>query len=413
MSSELAIRLNGLGKCYQIYNKPRERLLQMLVRSRKQYFREFWALRDVSFEVKRGDCLGIVGRNGAGKSTLLQLICGTLTPTSGEISVQGRVAALLELGAGFNPEFTGRENVFLSASVLGLSKQEIVARFKEIVAFSGIEDFIDQPVKTYSSGMYVRLAFSVATTVDPDILIIDEALSVGDGEFARKSFDRIMGLREKGVTILFCSHSMYHIEAICNRACWLEKGEMRKLGEPAEVVTAFSDHMSHARQAVQESVNPAPASVEGLLGKSRAPEKGGRILSITALADGQSGRKLELVSEVSDLFLRVEFVADPSLPSPTIAVAIFTKDGQLVTSTGSLYGDVIFNRDTDGRGLAQVVFPRIPLLKGDYLVSIFLTCERILHVYDNAERYVELKVAQKGLEQGLVVIPNRWQDISG
>ncbi len=171
MSSKPAITIKSLSKCYQLYAQPSDRLKQFLWRGKRQYYREFWALRDVSFEIMPGEVLGIVGRNGAGKSTLLQLLCGTLTPTSGNVEVRGRIAALLELGSGFNPEFTGRENVYMSASILGLSKQEIGERFEEIVEFSGIRDFIDQPVKTYSSGMYVRLAFSVATSVDPDILV--------------------------------------------------------------------------------------------------------------------------------------------------------------------------------------------------------------------------------------------------
>ena len=176
MSSDIAIKVENLSKCYQLYEKPRDRLLQMLFRGHRQYYREFWALRDVSFEVKKGETIGIIGRNGSGKSTLLQMICGTLNPTSGSIQTHGRIAALLELGSGFNPEFTGRENVYMNASVLGLSKEEVDARFDEIVAFADIGDFIEQPVKTYSSGMYVRLAFAVIAHVDADILVIDEAL---------------------------------------------------------------------------------------------------------------------------------------------------------------------------------------------------------------------------------------------
>ena len=176
MSSDVAIKVDNLSKCYQIYEKPRDRLLQMLMRGHRQYYREFWALKDVSFEIKKGETVGIIGRNGSGKSTLLQMICGTLNPTSGVIQTHGRIAALLELGSGFNPEFTGRENVYMNASVLGLSHEEIDARFNEIASFADIGDFIEQPVKTYSSGMMVRLAFAVIAHVDADILVIDEAL---------------------------------------------------------------------------------------------------------------------------------------------------------------------------------------------------------------------------------------------
>lgn len=238
MPHSIAIRADQLSKVYPLYDRPSDRLKQMFFRGGRQYYREFAALREVSFTLKKGEVLGLVGRNGAGKSTLLQMICNTLTPSSGTVTVNGRVAALLELGAGFNPDFTGRENVYLNASVLGLQQAEIDARYDDIVDFSGIGDFIHQPVKTYSSGMYVRLAFAIATSVDPDILVIDEALSVGDGAFARKSFDRIMQLKDKGVTILFCSHSMYQIEAICNKAIWLERGQVRALGNPGEVIVA-------------------------------------------------------------------------------------------------------------------------------------------------------------------------------
>src|ERR1700754_1036371 len=186
MSSEVEIRVSRLGKCYHVYEKPAHRLLQMLWRGRKNYFREFWAVEDVSFEIRRGETVGIIGRIGAGKSTLLQMICGTLNPSSGTIEVNGKVAALLELGAGFNPEFTGRENVYLAASLYGLSSAEVDARFAAIAAFADIGEFIEQPVKTYSSGMFVRLAFAVIAHVDADILVVDEALSVGDAYFQQK-----------------------------------------------------------------------------------------------------------------------------------------------------------------------------------------------------------------------------------
>ena len=199
--SDVAIRIQNLSKCYHIYDKPRDRLMQMLARGRKQYFREFWALKEVSLDVKKGETVGIIGRNGSGKSTLLQMICGTLNPTSGSIQANGRIAALLELGSGFNPEFTGRENVYMNGSILGLSKEEIDSRFDDIAAFADIGEFIEQPVKTYSSGMMVRLAFSVAINVEPEILVVDEALSVGDEIFQRKCFSRIEAIRAGGATI--------------------------------------------------------------------------------------------------------------------------------------------------------------------------------------------------------------------
>ena len=221
MSSEIAISVADVSKRYQIYDAPSDRLKQMLTRARKQYFREFSALKNISFEVRKGETVGIIGRNGSGKSTLLQIICGTLNPTGGTLHTRGRIAALLELGAGFNPDFTGRENVYMNAAILGLSKLEIEQRFDDIAAFADIGEFIEQPVKSYSSGMSVRLAFAVAINVDAQILIIDEALSVGDELFQRKCFSRIEAIRAQGATILFVSHSGGTIIELCDRAILL------------------------------------------------------------------------------------------------------------------------------------------------------------------------------------------------
>ena len=246
--SDIAIRVQNLSKCYEIYASPRDRLKQFVIprlsrmvgKFPKQYFREFSALKEVSFDVRKGETVGIIGRNGAGKSTLLQIVCGTLTPTSGMVEINGRVAALLELGSGFNPDFTGRENVRMNAGVLGLSSEEIDNRFDEIVAFADIGDFLDQPVKTYSSGMYVRLAFSVVVHVDADILIIDEALAVGDAFFQAKCMSRMRHIVDRGTTILFVSHDINSIKALCERTLWLDGGVGRAFGETSDVARAYS-----------------------------------------------------------------------------------------------------------------------------------------------------------------------------
>jgi lipopolysaccharide transport system ATP-binding protein len=245
--NDIAIQVKNLSKCYQIYDTPRDRLKQFVVprlqglagQAPRQYFREFWALQDVSFEVKKGETVGIIGRNGSGKSTLLQIICGTLNPTSGSVETRGRIAALLELGSGFNPEFTGRDNVYMNAAVLGLSREEVDARLDEIIAFADIGEFIDQPVKTYSSGMVVRLAFAVAINVDPEILIVDEALSVGDELFQRKCFSRIEAIRSNGATILFVSHSGGQIVELCDRAMLMDSGEKLAEGMPKHIVGIY------------------------------------------------------------------------------------------------------------------------------------------------------------------------------
>jgi len=246
---ELAIQVSGVSKCYQVYDKPHDRIKQAVVpRMRgaiglepRRYFKEFWALHDLSFEVRKGDTVGIIGRNGSGKSTLLQMICGTLTPSTGDIKVKGRVAALLELGAGFNPEFTGRENVFMSAAILGLSHEQVVERFDRIVAFADIGDFVDQPVKVYSSGMYVRLAFAVIAHVDADILVVDEALAVGDAVFVQKCMRFLRSFRERG-TLLFVSHDTNSVLSFCQSAIWLDKGTMRMHSSAQETTQAYIEY---------------------------------------------------------------------------------------------------------------------------------------------------------------------------
>jgi lipopolysaccharide transport system ATP-binding protein len=399
MSSDWAIHAEGLSKCYHLYDRPADRLKQMLWRGRRRYFREFWALRDVSFELPHGEVLGIVGSNGAGKSTLLQIVCGTQSQTRGHIKTGGRIAALLELGAGFNSDFSGRENIHLSAAILGLSPDEVAERIEEIIEFSGIRDFVDQPVKTYSSGMYIRLAFAIATSVDPDILVIDEALSVGDGAFARKSFDRIMALRARGATILFCSHAMYHIEAICTQALWLRDGRVEMMGPPPHVVSAYTSFLD--RVAATTPTTPLHAAPAGGTGTAR-------IAGLRVEADGSTGRTLELHSGRSTLSVTVDFSSDPVLPCPTLAVGIVSASGIVIASAGSHNDGAPLQRGAGGAGCGRVTFPDLPLLKGDYYVSAFLLCEQGIHVYDHAERYALLRVSQAGLEQGVVSLPHRW-----
>ena len=256
MSSDPVIEVRRLTKCFQIYERPHHRLLQGLARGHKRYFREFWALRDVSFEISPGETVGVVGRNGSGKSTLLQLVCGTLSPTGGSVRTRGRIAALLELGAGFNPEFTGRENVYMNGAVIGMTAQEIEQKFADIAAFADIGDFVDQPVKSYSSGMYLRLAFAVAIHADPEILVVDEALAVGDEAFQRKCFSRIQSIQEGGGTILFVSHSAGAVVELCNRALLLDGGELLLDGTPKEVVTQYQRFL-YAGAEERESLRSA------------------------------------------------------------------------------------------------------------------------------------------------------------
>ncbi|MBQ0720512.1 MAG: ABC transporter ATP-binding protein [Gammaproteobacteria bacterium] len=270
-SDEVAIRVQGLSKCYQIYDNPRDRLKQFIVprlrrlfrRPPKQYFREFWALNDVSFDVKKGETVGIIGRNGSGKSTLLQMICGTLHPTSGSIQTNGRIAALLELGSGFNPEFTGRDNVYMNASVLGLSTEEIDSRFDDIAAFADIGEFIEQPVKTYSSGMMLRLAFAVIAHVDADILVVDEALAVGDAFFTQKCMRYLRNFMKTG-TVLFVSHDTGAVVNLCSEAILLNRGLVAKSGIPKDVIEHYLATLYESNQVTDGAVTDDPSTALSL-----------------------------------------------------------------------------------------------------------------------------------------------------
>jgi lipopolysaccharide transport system ATP-binding protein len=296
MTDNLALSVSGLSKCYLTYANPGDRLKQFFIPkfrslarvSGKGYYREFWALRDISFDIYRGETVGIIGRNGSGKSTLLQLICGTIQQTQGEVAANGRIAALLELGSGFNPEFSGRENVFLNAAVLGMTPAETAARFSAIEAFAEIGDFINEPVKSYSSGMVVRLAFSVAIHVEPQILIIDEALSVGDERFQRKCFGRLEAIRQSGATILFVSHSASTIVELCDRTILLDNGELLMDGAPKEVVARYQK-LLYAPEAEREAIRTAIRS-EAVSSDKDANDHSNDLASISSqLQEGAEG----------------------------------------------------------------------------------------------------------------------------
>lgn len=306
-SNELVIKVEGLSKCYQIYNRPQDRLKQSIIprlqalagRTPRLYFHAFWALQDVSFEVEKGKTVGIIGRNGSGKSTLLQLICGTLTPTQGLVWTYGRVAALLELGSGFNPEFTGRENVYLNGAILGLSREEIEARFDDIAAFADIGEFIEQPVKMYSSGMAVRLAFAIQAMVEPDILIVDEALAVGDEKFQRKCFARLEELKSNGTSILFVSHSGEQIIELCDKALLLEHGTRLMYAQPLEVIRAYQ-RLIYAPDYEQKRLveEYQIADLSGQIATSSHPIEMGKVSSATKSGDFDSG----LIPQTTEIY---------------------------------------------------------------------------------------------------------------
>jgi len=252
MQSEIAIKVENLTKVYHLYDKPQDRFKEALHPFRKSYHHNFYAVNDISFEIKKGETVGIIGKNGAGKSTLLKMITGVLTPTSGNIQVNGKIASLLELGAGFNPEMTGIENIYLNGTLMGFSEQEMASKIEAILEFADIGEFIYQPVKVYSSGMFARLAFSVAINVEPDILIVDEALSVGDARFQSKCIRKMEELEKKGITILFVTHDMQSVNKFCKEVVWLQDGKISQMGEPAKIIENYVSFMTYGLETVRE-----------------------------------------------------------------------------------------------------------------------------------------------------------------
>jgi lipopolysaccharide transport system ATP-binding protein len=396
-SNEIAIQVEHLSKSYLMYDLPSERLkqfiyprLQRLIgKPPKTYYREFWALSDVSFEVKKGETVGIIGRNGSGKSTLLQLICGTLNPAGGSVQTNGRVAALLELGSGFNPEFTGRENVYMNGVVLGLSTQEIDARFDEIAAFADIGEFIEQPIKTYSSGMLVRLAFAVIANVDADILVIDEALAVGDAVFTQKCMRFLRRFMEKG-TILFVSHDISSVNSLCQLALWLDHGSMRMFSDALEVTKEYTLYCN--QQIYDDSIKLAALPGDGkprdlLLDAKRIdPETKVSFFEHIANSDGwkTGGAEIRGVSIMQmngepvttflggeKVILKIQAIAYQPLASPIIGFLVKDRLGQ------SLFGEHTYTHVQPPRPVnsgerleAEFVFSLPFLPNGEYSMSV-------------------------------------------
>jgi ABC-type polysaccharide/polyol phosphate transport system ATPase subunit len=341
-----AVEFQGVSKSYAIYDAPGDRLKELLSLNRLKRHQDFWALHDVSFEVKRGETFCIVGENGSGKSTLLQMVAGILHPTSGTVGIHGRVSALLELGAGFNPEFSGRDNVYLNGSILGLTTRQIDERYKDIAAFAEIGDFIDQPVKTYSSGMVVRLAFAVAINVDPEILLVDEALAVGDIYFRQRCMRKVHELRQRGITILFVSHAVSDVKAIGDRVLWLDHGRMIDVGEPDRVVSKYLAAMTEKDstylrlksatepQARRAGVMRAPEIVETIpnidhrFGDGRA-----QILGIAVL--DEQGRNLPILEPSTRILVRISVRAKADVALPIVGFMLRNQLGMDFSGTNT------------------------------------------------------------------------------
>ena len=393
------IEISHLSKTYRIYSGGWSRVREVLGRSPSQPTIE--ALKDVHLQIAPGETFGLIGGNGAGKSTLLKILTGTTFPTSGEVTVRGRVGALLELGAGFHPEFTGRKNIYLTGALMGLDRQEVRRREEGIIAFSELSDFIDQPVKTYSSGMFVRLAFSVSTSFDPDILIIDEVLTVGDQIFQKKCTDRILSFKKRGKTILFCSHNLHQVKALCDRALWLHQGREEALGKAGEVIGRYEDYCRKVE-------SDADSGDEATFGKEKqfcwVEKVSLHTQSSTSPPRFQTGDSVTL-----DIWVRF---SAKTVAEPGIGVALLRNDGQLLYVTATTFDGIQLRASSPDLYHARITFPEIPLLAGSYYFNVVTTDESSLQAYSALEKVAPFRVETPSLESGVLRLTHYWESES-
>ena len=390
---DFAVDAEGLSKVYKVYASPWDRLWEALIRRPRH--RKFHALENVSFSLPRGEGLALVGENGAGKSTLLKILAGTTMQTSGTVRVEGKVASILELGSGFHAELTGRQNIVLNAAMLGLSEDDVTRRLPDIVEFSELGDFIDQPVKCYSTGMAMRLGFSIATQIEPDVLIIDEALSVGDGYFQKKCMDRLLHFVGRGGTLLFCSHAMYYVSVFCQRALWLRNGRVEALGPVLDVVREYEDFL------VAKSATAAAASSEAppeplRIGPARLTEVRFPSAPADPVYDSDSPWEVEIAWETEN----------PRIPFH-LGVGINRIDDVEVFSFAThMDGLGPFHGET--RYAARLRLPRLPLVKGEFTLYVFLLDEEGLHIYDQRVLQRAFRVQSPSYSFGLVRAEHTW-----
>jgi lipopolysaccharide transport system ATP-binding protein len=398
-----------LGKRYRLFASPHERLLALLGWADRS--KAHWALQDVSFALQRGQCLGVIGDNGAGKSTLLKLLAGTLQPSHGALHRTGRVTAILELGAGFHPDFTGRDNLAFGGSFIGLEPEVMRSLTDEIIAFSELGDAIDRPVKTYSSGMVVRLAFALVTAVQPEVLIIDEALAVGDQHFQKKCVQRISDFREQGCTILFCSHSLYHVRQLCDSVLWLAHGKVAGLGDAD---TVLANYEAHVRQQQGEHLVPKVLALDSApLGHAAlsSDRKAALVaVQVKGLAlDTQSDGIAQL--KASDLQMSIQAVSADDEP-PSIGVMIEQFQGVGITSVASHADGTRLHRvKSDAAGVVwqtTLTFTDLPLHSGRYVLSFYLFDAQGLVVFDEWKDYLQFDWSNPSLTPGLVHLPHDW-----
>ena len=396
--SETAIKVENLSKVYRLYDKPMDRLKESIHPMRKKYHKDFYALNDVSFEIKKGETVGIIGKNGSGKSTLLKIITGVLTPSAGSVEVNGKVSALLELGAGFNPEFTGIENIYLNGTIMGYTKEEMDTRLDDILSFADIGDFVHQPVKMYSSGMFVRLAFAVAISVEPDILIVDEALSVGDMYFQLKCINKIKEFKKRGKTILFVTHDVYTVRNICNYAVWINGGEIELEGEVECVVNEYEKFFKRSDNFLGET------NVEEMrkVGKDEVL----RILNV-AFYDKDKKKKSKFKAG-EDIVADVEYEVFKEIDNIVGGIAIFDSTGYYICGLNTKLDKVKINNNI-GKHQLTLEYPSINLLPGTYFIDIGFFEDSAVARLDYKSKFGYFNIDLSGyLAEGVVLLTHNW-----
>ncbi len=405
-SSEPVISVANLSKEYRIYGNPINRLVEKLPWVHGLRHHPVWALKDIGFELHPGECMGLVGANGAGKSTLLKILSGTTYPSTGRYVIRGRVASLLELGAGFHEEFTGRENIYMNAAMMGFSRKEARAKFDEILEFSELHEFIDAPLRTYSSGMACRLGFSVAVATDPDVLIIDEVFAVGDMSFQKKCVDKIWDYKTRGKTLLFCSHSLYDVRQICDRAMWLKKGSIQLLGDAVEVTNEYATYenqLSASREQVpwQKGASSEREQIHLAADSTDHP----RVLS-AVLIDPRTGAERNTFVPGDPVAVRIHIRNSSSLERLTVAVGFTRSDGTLCfCPTTQMDGVAVDFRE----GYVTLVLKGVKLLSGEFVVPVWLLDHRGVHRYHELPASENLVVKNRTKDLGLFLQDHEWR----
>lgn len=407
-NNNVDIEAKSLTKMYKLYNNPKDRFKETFSLSKKKYYNEFYALKDINFQIFKGETVGIVGRNGSGKSTLLKILTGVLNPTEGELSVYGKISALLELGAGFNMEFTGIENIYLNGTIMNIPRSEMEKRIDDIIAFADIGDHIYQPVKTYSSGMFVRLAFAVAINVDPDILIVDEALAVGDTRFQLKCMDKFVEFMENGKTVLFVSHDINSIKRFCKRTIWINNGRMIMDGETDEVTDNYLDFLK-SELPIEEYLERKnnPSAVEENQEEEQAVSEIAEFRDISIL--DKNGNEIQDIVHGENVTIRINYeVKDENVNEPVIGLAIRTIDNKYICGLNTLLDDVKVNW-TKGMNTIDLTYEKFNLTGGNYYFDVAIFDKTATVPIDYRAKIKTFFVKMGYIAEGVVVLNHHWK----